>query len=543
MTISITNLLGIKNSVPYKIIITNIKTMIKKILFSLTFIHYFINAQVSTNFEDHINPPWNDSTVGINNFESSYSNKLIGFNAYDGIKAVSFSSSAESYLMTPWINVSSGVSDHISFWTRRRGGDLPGFSLKLSSTTSDITSFTTTLASVTPPDDNIFYKYTFDLSPYVGQSIRLALYNSQLGDSRIDIDKVEINGGNLTNCAEPLNPLVFSNITPTSAQLSWTSLSTNDGYEIYYSTDIVPPNIIATPNVIVGPGINSHTLTGLNPGLKYSVYVRSKCGSNYSDWGAVGRFSTYLIPPYSNDFENNPNEGLPGGWKNNLGALPGFSLIDDPLNAHSGSRYLRSVGVPGANSILNTSPFFLTAGTTYRISIYAKKSFHALKDYAVSINHSSGNTSSSEPINYIFSFANSNINYTKYSGLFTPTETKPYYFKVRATTMDYMTPISWSYSSLFMDDFSVEIENSLSTNETSKTRTKIFPNPAKDILNINSSKNILEIDVLSSDARLIKTYKVNSKNTQINISDLSSGTYFFNLKNTKDTESHKIIKE
>lgn len=109
--------------------------------------------------------------------------------------------------------------------------------------------------------------------------------------------------------------------------------------------------------------------------------------------------------------------------------------------------------------------------------------------------------------------------------------------------MLYDSSLSVSFSNLFLDDFSVEIENSLSTNETSKPKTTISPNPAKDILNINSSNAILEITILTSDARLIKTYKVNSKNTQINVSDLPSGTYFLNLKGTKNTESHKIIKE
>lgn len=520
--------------------------MMKKIIFLLTLIPCFINAQLSLNFEDAVSGPTIPNWSGVmvdNNFESSYSYNLNGFNAYDGIKCVSFYGSTTSYLITPLINVTSGVSDHISFWARRRGGNVPGFSLKLSNTTSDINSFTTTLASITPPDDTVFYKYTFDLSPYVGQSIRLALYNSQLGDNRIDIDKVEINGGALTNCIEPLNPLVFSNITPTSVQLSWSSSSPNDGYEIYYSTNSTPPNINTVPNITVGQGITSHPLTSLDPGLKYSVYIRSKCGSNYSDWGAIGRFSTYIIPPYSNDFENNPNGGLPAGWKNNLGALPGLYLNDDPLNAHSGSLYLRSGGVSNANSILNTPPFFLTAGTTYKISFYAKKNWQAARDYSVSINHSKGNTSSAEPLNYIFSFGNTNIDYTKYSGLFTPTETRPYYFKIRATTM-YLDPtLNLSSSAFIMDDFSVEIENSLNINETSKPKTTISPNPAKDIININSSNRILEIAILTSDARLIKTYKVNSKNTQINIADFPSGTYFINLKGTKDTESHKIIKE
>ncbi|MGG7470996.1 T9SS type A sorting domain-containing protein [Chryseobacterium arthrosphaerae] len=519
--------------------------MIKKILFLLSLIPCFINAQSSSNFEDaniYITPPWS-GIMTINNFEDSSNNNLRGFNAYDGIKCGSFYGYVTSYLITPLINVTSGVSDHISFWARRRGGNIPGFSLKLSNTTSDIASFTTTLASITPPDDTVFYKYTFDLSPYIGQSIRLALYNSQLGDNRIDIDKVEINGGNLTNCTEPLNPLIFDNITPTSTQLSWSSSSTNDGYEIYYSTNSTPPNINTVPNIIVGPGITSQPLTGLNPGLKYSVYVRSKCGSNYSDWGAVGRFSTYFIPPYSNDFENNPSGELPAGWKNNHMAMPQMYIEDNPLNAHSGSNYLKSAGVNGAASNLNTLPFFLTAGTTYRISIYARKSRQNVKDHTVGIGHSAGNTLFSEPSNLIFLISNPNINYTKYSGLFTPTESRPYYFKINASTMLYDSSLSVSFSNLFLDDFSVEIENSLSTNETSKPKTTISPNPAKDILNINSSNAILEITILTSDARLIKTYKVNSKNTQINVSDLPSGTYFLNLKDTKNTESHKIIKE
>lgn len=81
--------------------------------------------------------------------------------------------------------------------------------------------------------------------------------------------------------------------------------------------------------------------------------------------------------------------------------------------------------------------------------------------------------------------------------------------------------------------------NEISTN---KFDFNVFPNPFKDQINIEFNSTeifgvMLEIyDVLGN---LIKSQKIKSKNTSIDMSEINSGIYFLNLR----TEKNKIIKK
>lgn len=83
----------------------------------------------------------------------------------------------------------------------------------------------------------------------------------------------------------------------------------------------------------------------------------------------------------------------------------------------------------------------------------------------------------------------------------------------------------------------------LSTNETAVNKLesiKIYPNPAKDILNVelpNSIKNFsLEINDMSG--KLISTYENENK---INVSKLANGVYLCTIKSDGETMTKKII--
>jgi hypothetical protein len=66
--------------------------------------------------------------------------------------------------------------------------------------------------------------------------------------------------------------------------------------------------------------------------------------------------------------------------------------------------------------------------------------------------------------------------------------------------------------------------------DTNKFDLKIYPNPLKDILKINSAKTIKEITILNPLGQQIKTFQGNFKSKEINIIELNKGMYFLNLK-------------
>lgn len=72
---------------------------------------------------------------------------------------------------------------------------------------------------------------------------------------------------------------------------------------------------------------------------------------------------------------------------------------------------------------------------------------------------------------------------------------------------------------------------------------KIWPNPVKNILNVENNNESSEILIFDCQSLLCKTFFLNNKTQQVDISDLSHGLYFLKLVSEKSTIIRKIIKE
>ncbi|MCD1117228.1 M28 family peptidase [Chryseobacterium turcicum] len=85
----------------------------------------------------------------------------------------------------------------------------------------------------------------------------------------------------------------------------------------------------------------------------------------------------------------------------------------------------------------------------------------------------------------------------------------------------------------------------LGTHESSQNKLesiKIYPNPAKDILNIETPKEIknFSFEIKDMNGRLISTYE---NETTINVSKLSNGVYLCTVKSDGETITKKVIIE
>ncbi len=81
--------------------------------------------------------------------------------------------------------------------------------------------------------------------------------------------------------------------------------------------------------------------------------------------------------------------------------------------------------------------------------------------------------------------------------------------------------------------------------KNSKDKISIFPNPAKDIINLTYSTmdNKKEILLMDTKGRILSRTTMNKKNTQINISHLTKGLYFVQTNINGETKLlKKIIK-
>ncbi|MDD5098689.1 MAG: T9SS type A sorting domain-containing protein [Candidatus Pacebacteria bacterium] len=79
----------------------------------------------------------------------------------------------------------------------------------------------------------------------------------------------------------------------------------------------------------------------------------------------------------------------------------------------------------------------------------------------------------------------------------------------------------------------------LATTDIKKSTLNIYPNPLKNILNIETKDQFQKAEIYSVNGQLIKT----SLFKEINVSDLSKGNYIIKIKTDKVLQTGKMIKE
>lgn len=73
---------------------------------------------------------------------------------------------------------------------------------------------------------------------------------------------------------------------------------------------------------------------------------------------------------------------------------------------------------------------------------------------------------------------------------------------------------------LFVDDIKVEASAGINENVISAS---VYPNPAKDVLNIKATEEVASIRVLTADGKVATT----ANGTSVNVADLSAGMYIY----------------
>ena len=95
-----------------------------------------------------------------------------------------------------------------------------------------------------------------------------------------------------------------------------------------------------------------------------------------------------------------------------------------------------------------------------------------------------------------------------------------------------------------VDDFKVTTTG-LSTEDFFAQNFTMYPNPSNGIVNLSASKNasIEMVQITDLNGRVVKVVNVGGVNeSQINVSDLTSGVYFVNVKTATGLGSAKLVK-
>ena len=76
--------------------------------------------------------------------------------------------------------------------------------------------------------------------------------------------------------------------------------------------------------------------------------------------------------------------------------------------------------------------------------------------------------------------------------------------------------------------------------EEYELNTTIFPNPANNVLNINSNSNINRVEVYNMMGQMVGMYEVNDTNTQISTSNFANGVYTLRIATENGTSTKKF---
>ncbi|QTV06384.1 GEVED domain-containing protein [Faecalibacter bovis] len=93
------------------------------------------------------------------------------------------------------------------------------------------------------------------------------------------------------------------------------------------------------------------------------------------------------------------------------------------------------------------------------------------------------------------------------------------------------------------ENYVVNITAPLGVTDLTNSSIKLYPNPIKDILKIESDKEIKSIKVINTLGQQVGDYKVNQSNTEVNFSGLTSGVYIVQITTVDGVITKKVIKK
>ena len=212
-------------------------------------------------------------------------------NAYSGNYVLRFytgtgSNYADQYAVLPALDASIPLNTlQVSFMARANSANTP-FTLVVGEMSGGASTFVAIdTVTVTGTAYNAYVAY---LDPYTGSGNRIALKapkNPGTNNNRGYVDDVTVEP--LSNC-RVVSGVHVSNITTTSADVSWTPNGDETSWLVEYRAvgDTVW-NAVTTSN-------NPYTITGLTNAVNYQVHVAADCGSETSGNSANIAFSTEL---------------------------------------------------------------------------------------------------------------------------------------------------------------------------------------------------------------------------------------------------------
>ncbi|HEX8657488.1 MAG TPA: fibronectin type III domain-containing protein [Hymenobacter sp.] len=359
-------------------------------------------------------------------------------------------------------------------------------------------------------------------------------------------------------CVAPTN-LAITGTTATTAVASFTAASNVGGYELIYGPTGFQP---ATGGTTVTASASPFTLTGLQPGTNYQVYVRSNCtGGGKSFLAGPVNFSTICNTvttvtafPYNEGFDNIlTGQALPCGIKIIDANGDGTTWAVTRTTPNSGTSAIRYNAITlnnvAANDWFFTPALVLAANTRYQVAFrYRGEGIaNSPSSFTESLEVKSGaEATAAAQTNLLYTNAAiTNTSYALANGTSTPVVallpagagTQYVGFHVKSAA---------NQGALYIDDIVVAPVVASATSEALMRAVSVFPNPSTTglfDLEIHGARANGPLEVLVTNAlgqRVHKGAARDNYTNKLDLSGLAPGIYTLRLRNGEEYMTSRI---
>lgn len=457
-----------------------------------------------------------------------------------------------NYLITPSLIVSS-TTDSIAYWMAPQDKKYPGehYEVKVSTTGTNPADFTTTLYSYTFTfADTLvdWHRKALSLSAFANDTVYVAFVHTSCTDMfYLKLDDVTgpatyipaIPDLTVQSLISPQSGSGLTNAETVKVLLKNVGYGSATGYTVSYQKGVsTPVSQIGNTSIAIG---DTMTFTFTTPvdlsaygddSIRVWVSLAADIENSNDTLGytVISNIAPATLP-YSMGFET--TENLDGWILRNLNGGGTWGLGSTAALAHSGAKYALfnyDASLPGDDWLISNG-ITMTGGQTINLSFY----YRARPGYAEKMNvYFMSSNAINDTLVKLVDYSNiTDTVYQRSLSSFTVPSNGVYFIGFHA----YSDPDMWQ---LLVDD--IEIGQNVSVKEVLTEETfRVYPNPVKNELNINSSSSLKNVKIINAVGQEVMNVKVSGNSYRVNTSSYKNGIYFVQIESEKGLSVKKFV--
>lgn len=370
-------------------------------------------------------------------------------------------------------------------------------------------------------------EYVVDFATYTGSDSFIGIrFLNALAFDTILID--DIIWETSPSCPD-VSQISFPEIYTNSIAVNWVSPDATQWQVVYGSPSVIDPNALTPSEILTSPAFEMEELTD---NTTYKVWIRSLCGETDGN----GAWSSPLLVTtacaiqnvFNETFEGTTIPTLPSCWSSITSSTATVSTISWQPFAGTRSLEMYNAGAMLDTDIILISPKLnnLSAGT-HRVRFFSRN-FGGGSLEVGTINQAAVYTSLTE-VDLTDTYQEYTVQFNTYEG--------------EDTQIGFRMVPTDNYQTVNLDNIVWEIDPELSNGDFDNSNFTFYPNPVKEVLNLSYKQNITTVLVYNLLGQKILENTINANQTQVNMSDLASGSYIVKVLSENQTKTIKVIKE